>query len=502
MKPVEAVSQVDRRSVNPIVRVGKSMPDWVIRVARSLFDTVFAVGPMATDDDLIRFHTIMIDNAGRPLPLVKRGRPLRTRMRSAVCGSCREMSDQEYRAYLQDMMARIEATRDATPNGVLVIVHGGLERLKKSFKNTKKAYREIFAEGYYPVFVNWDSWLFNAYCEQLFFVRSGRYSQLALFTWPLYLAADLLMVVARLIPAWFAQVRLAWRRRRGYEYPSTADLGRFAAAGPNLNVNPGVFKQDRSWWRTVLFVPRLILELVVFPFRIVAASAITALGPRTWQNLLRRVGGMFRAPREFDRNVAEMGYQLPDGVDYSAPEGAMAVFLNELAKLAHRSGTGGEAIKVSLIAHSLGSMITNRAIQWMGGDLDFNSIVYMAPACSVREFVEAVVPALERNTETRAHVLTLHPKVEASEVNVLGLAPRGSVLEWIEGFVDPPGTHLDRMLGKWDNILRSTHVLKRAVRTRVYLKSFPYDASDPKKPYKHVHFNDPDTGFWRPAFLQ
>jgi len=318
-------------------------------------------------------------------------------------------------------------------------------------------------------------------------------------TWPLYLVADLLMVVARLIPAWFAQVRLAWRRTRFYEYPSTADLGRFAVAGPNLNVVAGDLKQNRSLWWKILFVPRVVLGLVVFfPFHLLAASAITALGPRTWQNLLRRVGAMFRAPREFDRNVAEAGYQLPDGVDYSAPEGAMAIFLNELTKLVHRSRTDDKAIKVSLMAHSMGSMITNRAIQEVGADLDFDSIVYMAPACSVREFVEAVVPALERNTDSHAYVLTLHPKVEAGEVNVLGLAPRGSVLEWIEGFVDPPCTHMDRMLGKWDNLLRSTHVLNRDVRTRIHVKSFPYDDAKPVKPYKHVHFNDPQTKFWQP----
>lgn len=496
MKAIRALGTAGRGSAHVVARVAHAVMHPVMHFIRGVLE----VSPIATDDDQVAHHTIVINHAGMPVPLVQPGRSLREWAVSSVRERGRQLSDDAYRRYLRAMMRHIEARRDETPNGVAVIVHGGLQPIKQSFRDTVAAYQQILDDRYYPVFINWDSWLSNAYVEQLMLVRSGRYSQLAVLTFWMYLIADALMVVARLIPALFAQVRLAWRRTPFYTYPSTENLERFRATQPNLQVSLGRFEQRKGPWFWVLLVPRLVLWLIQIGFRIVAAGVITALAPRTWENLLRRARAVFRAPCEFDRNVDHDGYRMPDGTRFTEPAGAVAAFLRELDAAATASG---RPIPITIIAHSMGAMIANEMVRHVRGHLrhlELQDLVYMAPACSVRDFADVVGPALGANPRMRAYVLTLHPETEAGETTWLGFVPRGSVLEWIEGFLDPPHSHLDRMLGKWDNVLRAAHVFEATVRSRISLKAFPYDRANRQKPYKHIQFNDPDVGFWRPAF--
>jgi pimeloyl-ACP methyl ester carboxylesterase len=205
---------------------------------------------------------------------------------------------------------------------------------------------------------------------------------------------------------------------------------------------------------------------------------------------------MFRTPREFDPNIKTEGYQRPDGATYSPREGAMAVFLRELGQTLRRHPD----VRVDVFAHSMGAMVANETLR-TAPELPWRDLVYMAPACSVREFKNVVSPLIRlRNPEVHAHILTLHPKVEATQSDFKGFSPVGSVLEWLEGFLTPPNSYLDRFLGKWDNLLRALHIFDDEVRPFIHLKSFPYDPKHRAKPYRHVHFNDGDTGFWKEEF--
>ena len=56
------------------------------------------------------------------------------------------------------------------------------------------------------------------------------------------------------------------------------------------------------------------------------------------------------------------------------------------------------------------------------------------------------------------------------------------------------------MLGKFDNVMRALHIFPACVRSQLHIKAFPYREIHPEKPYKHAHFNVPDTGFWRKDF--
>jgi pimeloyl-ACP methyl ester carboxylesterase len=233
----------------------------------------------------------------------------------------------------------------------------------------------------------------------------------------------------------------------------------------------------------------MIFALLVQPLVLFVVGAGV---PRAWENLLRSTRAMFRASREFDPGLKPVR-RMPDGSTYRPCEGAMALFLDALAKTVEVC----QGMKVTLIAHSMGSMIANEALEYKS-NLPYESLVYPAPACSVREFERAVGPIIR--TRAEAYILTLHPKVEAGQRDWKGWIGGGSVLEWLEGILVPPHTYLDRPLGKWGNALRTAHVYDPEAREKIHIKSFSYYGKNPMKPCRHVDFNDPDVEFWREDF--
>jgi hypothetical protein len=367
------------------------------------------------------------------------------------------------------------------PNGVMIIIHGGNQAPRSTIKLTRSLYSEIERAGYYPVFINWDASIGRCYVQQLLFLRSGMYRKRPWHLWPFFLAADICRGVALYIPALVQYVDLLRRSRKAYKYPTTQHLEKFDT--PNL-------KEEGSWpGGLTVSVNRAIWSLFVqLPILFLTGACV----PRAWENLLRRTRAMFRAPREFELERA------PDGTSYQDCEGAMAVFLRALADYAREHpGT-----QVTYLAHSMGSMIANDALQYARGlptQLPIKSIIYLAPACSVRSFAAAVDPVLHEHPGANAYVLTLHPRLEAACRDWHRLIA-GSALEWLEGTLATPHSYLDRMLGKWDNALRTLHVYKHG-RDRLHFKSFAYN-EPPKRPCSHSDFYHPDLDppFWSPEF--
>ena len=207
--------------------------------------------------------------------------------------------------------------------------------------------------------------------------------------------------------------------------------------------------------------------------------------------------------------------------------GALAVFREELLKVVTGRGvteaapstapvtSPGRAYEVTLIGHSMGTMVLNECLR---RDLlddrkpEYCHVVYMAAACSVRDFGRAVVPYLRQHRSTEFYNLMLHPLAELRERERFGdLPPRGSLLVWLDDFLADPQTPLDRTLGRWDNIVPATEIIPEAVRGQVTLKAFalaPYD--DPTPPVRdgrrlpdygpQAHGQFRGRAYWRPDF--
>lgn len=78
--------------------------------------------------------------------------------------------------------------------------------------------------------------------------------------------------------------------------------------------------------------------------------------------------------------------------------------------------------------------------------------------------------------------LSLHPLAEVSETNYGDLVPRGSLLMWIDTFLQSPATAYERTMGTWDNAM-ATIAVWRSVPDLVHFKCF--DARFNYLPWKH-----------------
>ena len=191
------------------------------------------------------------------------------------------------------------------------------------------------------------------------------------------------------------------------------------------------------------------------------------------------------------------------------PPGDLQWFLEELQKrmTANEAGAGAK-YEVTLIGHSMGAMVINQLLRH-NPDIECKNIVFLAAACSIHQFQQCTIPYLEAHRQTQFYNLCLHPTAEVTEADALGVVPRGSLLNWIDEFLNSPQTPLDRTLGNWNNILPAIYVIPREVRPRVCLKAFAMTAdgstldpeTDAEAPQKHGQFTDLhywEKSFWEP----
>jgi hypothetical protein len=180
--------------------------------------------------------------------------------------------------------------------------------------------------------------------------------------------------------------------------------------------------------------------------------------------------------------------------------------------------------------------------------LRIDNAVFMAAACSIRDFKQKVVPYLEEQhlreqlrglppgteRKTEFYNLCLHDAAENAEKNPgnADLSQRGSLLTWIDRMFEKPESENDRTLGRWTNALLATDDIPANVMGQITMKSFGRDrtyggetpppfysvaGAKPKKarfavePQKHGEFarfeegekkNDSNIGFWRKKYWQ
>jgi hypothetical protein len=228
------------------------------------------------------------------------------------------------------------------------------------------------------------------------------------------------------------------------------------------------------------------------PTKMLLAPVIDGLGTPAWQDMNRRSMTVIEGSYDFEMNSKTTAQRIDDYIDRGTT-GGLALFIRELAQQIHGEKNAGD-YQVTLVAHSAGTLIVNELLRRQlpadpsaaatdpattkeaDARLPVNDIVYMAAACSIRDFAGSVIPfmQLDQNKGTRFHLLCLHPSAELLDTEGFDLPPRGSLLCWIDDFLTRPTTPLDRTLGRWENILQVPYVIPPAVRGRVTIKAFDY----------------------------
>jgi hypothetical protein len=411
-----------------------------------------------------------------------------------------ELNVADFGRQLDAVTAAIEASGKKK---ILLFVHGGLNNREAAQGHVDRLLEPMTNDGYYPIFLNWNSDLLDTAREDLLYVRQGRTARfLGPLSAPIALLTALGSGLLRAPLVWGEMLSSDVNASGMYDFPGKAnskaiEAGLFRlqqehdAAGIPLELG-----EDRiGAWDSAGAALRYAVTL---PTKLAFSPVIDGLGQVAWRNMLRRTEMLFHREDEFDiRDRRD-----PDAVRehlLRGPQGAAHRFFTHLeSHLRARSD-----VELTLIGHSMGTIVLNRALRRFR-DLPVRHIVYLAAACSIDDFQTSVIPYLERHGVADFYNLTLHPNAEVREWQkaLLDLTPRGSLLVWIDNFLGDPTSTLDRTLGNWENIMQAAHVIPMSVRPRVTLKAFgtgdPLHSGAPTMPTTHGSFTDKATYFWCP----
>lgn len=381
---------------------------------------------------------------------------------------------------------------------VFIFFHGGLDTINDSRKRTnlliqrydKDATTEL--DGYYPIMFNWDSGLGHSYLEHLFSVREGEKAitktqkVVAALTSPIYFAIDIGRGILRTpIDVWYTLQ---------YNLESSSHVRDWLSHdSKNANLLYGEIKKQRLGhasrgasrkvnWGTPLTAA---YNVITFPIQLALSPLVDGIGTPAWENMERRTRNLDNRPGEFD--VAN-DRQKAEEVLARPPVALMTVFANQLEKFA----CAHPNVKITLIAHSMGAFIVNDVVR-RTPHVDYSAIIYMAGADSIRDTHDAIVPYLKLHRKTKFFMLTLHPQAEVAEIEGAGLAPRGSLLVWIDDFFSTALTYNDKTVGRWDNVIQAYPEFKD-VQDQVYIKAFDQTSLIQK------HGNLGQACFWQNRF--
>lgn len=442
---------------------------------------------------------------------------------------------------------------------LLIFVHGGLNDFQSGLDRAVARTADILRAGYYPIFINWDSNLWHTYREHVLYVRQGQYHD------PLWnrpgLEADLPYVFSDLIGG-LAKLPLSvlqtWKN--DYEGSSLCPVGnhysRSCGDNPTAAARYLNCKYKKAGWnirlpenhislteRLIDFARATPEWILAQPTRSVVSPALVQGGSEAWNNMLRRIDVAFRTDGDF--LLPKEAYPSECRDDPSSlqrsPTGALALFFQELVNFIQKDQI--HQWEITLVGHSMGSILLNRVIRRFGENLPISHIVYMGSASTIKDYEETVWPYIRSRrgqiyfqtqqrklceaTLTQARYrqprdaeaeqqqiaqadcrklfplrkiphfynLMLHPKAEAQEASVYGIVPRGSLLVWLDGFLTNPPTLLDRMLGRFTNFMETADRTPPDIAKYIHPKVFGLDTDDPQN---HGDFSE--KKFWKKSF--
>jgi hypothetical protein len=458
-------------------------------------------------------------------------------------GERSESFEEKFRRQFTSIMTAYEASGKSK---ILIYVNGGLNSLRTVRKQAANQLPCMIRDGYFPVFLVWQTGAFDTYFEQITRVRNGELKNNLQVSFPLYLAGDVGEGIIRSpITLWNSVIRY---------WESTANVE------PQYEVGDDIEKakdpEKYPLYRNVTFeephekegnlAARELLHGLGMPVRLATAPILDAMGKTAWENMVRRTRTTVRTVWEHQtelrgKDFAEQVRCFPRGT------GVFAKFFQALQQYSKGPTTsdggtlyayddcgiyrgqvaGKKEFSLTLIGHSMGTIVLNELIPSFSG-LPYENIVYMAAVSSIRDFQKSVPWVLRlkmmrgRNSSpgqcpVNFHSLMLNPIAEARERTFKGLLLSGSLLEWIDDIYQEPKTMLDRTFGMWRNLRPALHVFggeqRRCMSFRVFgFKNVDKDRQpgggqfcDPEKheighPQLHGAFNDGDKCFWQERF--
>ncbi|MET0287410.1 MAG: hypothetical protein ABW352_23190 [Polyangiales bacterium] len=374
--------------------------------------------------------------------------------------------------------------RESGKHTLLLYLHGGLVSLRSSAEESEKLKPRMEQDGYFPVFVNWDTGFMKSYGGHLVRKPNGYPGKgAAPLLAPFRLVLDVLEGVAMIPRSWGAaginavQSNFLWHRKR--------DPILLADAQPCDGSYKLLCHDEGTPTRANMF-GRSLQWIVQSPVKWVSTPIVYSGGGAAWNDMLRRTRIIFERDTEFFRSHP---------IRASEPEGALSLLLQELVDRCDES----EPLKLMIVAHSMGTIVANAVLKryLKNPRVQVEKIVYLGAAANISDSMESVVPYLQAHPSARFFNVMLHPLAEDRERSGWGFAPDGSLLAWVDGMYEHPHSFLERTFGRWSNVKPALHLFPDDVRAQMHFHVLGFGNT----PEKHGQLNDTHWLFWRDEFL-
>ena len=467
---------------------------------------------------LLRKHVLVIQKDGRLCEPTSDGKEILYKNNDdKKCKENKECKECAECKYIDGIISNIKIWEQENKNNekkILIFIHGGLNEFENSYIRAKKL---LFCESrngeildnripdtIYPIFINWESGTFSAYKDYVCNIRQGdTFSGWKKSAWlvasPFLVLGDLGKGIARLPYTSGYQIQNYVQTQPDRHELATEKINEWYTnpekTGATNNDNTVPVTVSDVEYKQHLDIKRLLIAVPESPFKLLSAMIIDAGGKGAWETMVRRTQTMFNAPDEFAEIIqlyAFMSKTAIANVERKAKEaaekrviprhtGSLSKFMDKFDDYLKNSANRNN-YEITLIGHSMGTIVANEILHRYN-EFPFKHIVYMGAACSINDFRVNVIPYLRNHSDGEFYNLCLHPFSEHRESHFCGLIPRGSLLEWLDNFLTSPNTTLDRRMGKWENILRTSSIIPNEVRERIYFKAFKQERPN-KKSYK------------------
>ncbi|HKA19591.1 MAG TPA: hypothetical protein VKN18_14975 [Blastocatellia bacterium] len=386
-----------------------------------------------------------------------------------------ELTTIDYDKWINNILAPINGlvSRSALTNEpvrLLFFVHGGLNTYRAEFQRMLDLMNEETGPfpktTYYPIFINWNSSLFDSVIDDLFLVRLGRRRVIVgPLTSPFVAAGRFASVALEAPKAWLNSLD---------------------------NFSEGIRSADSEGDDPADNALTTLEAVALSPIRAVTIPTVQGFGIGAWQIMRRRV------------ELAVASRLTPHGENYASEGAARTLFQRLQQKIEEEKKKNPNLnVEVTLVGHSMGAMLLNRLLTLAKPDLPIKRVVYLAPASRIDDFEHYVLPFLATHPSADVWWFSLSRADEARESHYL-ISPSGTLLVWIDNYFEPIAANGQTTGGRYRNLTEyytdwlgkpdDNGLIKfddkagsRFNRTRGYRASM----KDPNRPKQHGDFDQP-----------
>lgn len=412
--------------------------------------------------------------------------------------SPKEAQGSTFDQYIANILAGIKAHREKYGRArIIFFFHGGLnsraaalERAEEQIAAMSKPVKDGGRPDVYPIFVNWQTSLYASYKDHLLFVTKGQdtYRGGVLLA-PFKLGSDVSRAAFEIIP----DNHLALRDlARHWTYIREGAVEARQCPANQLDFREGTTR-ERS------FVNRSADKLGAFATYLLTKWWMTGVidggGTPAWSSMNYTADRLFFSDQEMHH-----AYNFRD-----VEPGGAGDFSHFLRALAAPGVLVPDEDEIILAAHSAGAIVANAVIQHFGNGLPITTLVYMAPACTIDELMAGgrVANFLSQSSTRQLYVLTLHEVSELSERHFVDLTPRGSLLVWLDQYIQPKSSEFrGQMMGRARNLRLHAHLIPCAIQKQIHITAFseqPQFAAGgmPPFPEPQTHGSFGDVPYWQ-----